>query len=86
MAEYVFRPIGMSLVRLLGCEDNVLRIAGVDILDGTPLLDIKPYIPQLNPVGEVGVGWLTGRPAGFATARVAAETGQPTPTPAPPAP
>ena len=35
-------PIGLSLVRLVHCDSNVLRIAGVDMLDGTPVLDIKP--------------------------------------------
>jgi tRNA (adenine37-N6)-methyltransferase len=65
-------PIGLSLVRLVGRDGNVLRIAGVDMLDGTPVLDIKPYIPHLNPVGEVRIGWLTGRTDGFATARASA--------------
>lgn len=72
-------PIGLSLVRLLRRDGNVLRIAGVDILDGTPLLDIKPYIPQLNPKDDVRVGWLTGRTDGFAsvhaTAALGGETG-----------
>ena len=63
-------PIGLSLVRLVRRDGNVLHIAGVDILDGTPVLDIKPYIPQLNPVGDVCIGWLTGRTDGFATAHV----------------
>ena len=61
-------PIGLSLVRLVRRDGNVLHIAGVDILDGTPVLDIKPYIPQLSPVGDVCIGWLTGRTDGFATA------------------
>jgi tRNA-Thr(GGU) m(6)t(6)A37 methyltransferase TsaA len=62
-------PIGLSLVRLKGCEGSTLHIDGVDILDGTPVLDIKPYIPQLNPTGEVRIGWLAGRTRGFVTAR-----------------
>lgn len=66
-------PIGLSLVRLVGCEGNVLHITGVDLLDGTPLLDIKPYIPQLNPMGNVAIGWLTGRTEGFATVRAPAK-------------
>jgi tRNA-Thr(GGU) m(6)t(6)A37 methyltransferase TsaA len=69
-------PIGLSLVRLLRREGNVLRIAGVDVLDGTPLLDIKPYIPQLNPTGDIRVGWLTGRTEGFAGAVVTAGSGE----------
>ena len=62
-------PIGLSLVRLLRRDGNVLRIAGIDLLDGTPLLDIKPYIPQLNPKDDVRIGWLNGRTDGFTNAR-----------------
>lgn len=65
-------PIGLSLVQLLRRDGNVLHIAGIDVLDGTPLLDIKPYIPQLNPVADVSIGWLTGRTEGFAAARTSA--------------
>ncbi len=51
-------PIGLSIVRLLGIEDNVLEIQGVDILDGTPLLDIKPYVPKFDSVKTLSTGWL----------------------------
>ena len=51
-------PIGLSVVRLLRIEGNRLFIRGVDILDGTPLLDIKPYVPQFNVGGDVRIGWL----------------------------
>ena len=51
-------PIGMSVVRLMRVEGNRLFVRGVDILDGTPLLDIKPYVPQFNAGGEVRIGWL----------------------------
>lgn len=54
-------PIGISLVRLLGVEGNVLQISDVDILDGTPLLDIKPYVPQFDAASDVRIGWLAGR-------------------------
>lgn len=54
-------PIGLSLVRLVGRGGRVLRIEGVDMLDGTPVLDIKPYIPSLEPTGGVRVGWLEGK-------------------------
>jgi len=50
-------PIGMSIVRLLAVEGSMLQIAGVDIINGTPLLDIKPYMPVLNPSGEIRTGW-----------------------------
>lgn len=50
--------IGLSVVRLLGRERNVLRIRGVDILDGTPLLDIKPYVPAFDAFPISKAGWL----------------------------
>jgi len=50
-------PIGMSIVRLLGVEGCVLRIGAVDIVDGTPLLDIKPYIPDFDVRTNVRAGW-----------------------------
>jgi tRNA-Thr(GGU) m(6)t(6)A37 methyltransferase TsaA len=51
-------PIGLSVVRLLGRVGNVLHIADVDIVDGTPLLDIKPFIPQFDVAHDVRIGWL----------------------------
>jgi tRNA-Thr(GGU) m(6)t(6)A37 methyltransferase TsaA len=53
-------PIGLSVVKLLGVDGNVLKIEDVDILDGTPLLDIKPYVPHFEPTGVDRIGWLTG--------------------------
>ena len=52
--------IGLSIVRLLAIEGATLRIQDVDIIDGTPLLDIKPYVPQFDSRGPDGVriGWL----------------------------
>ncbi len=41
--------IGMSIVKFIKVEENKLEIQGVDMLDGTPVLDIKPYSPELNP-------------------------------------
>lgn len=49
--------IGMSLVRLLGVRDNVLEIDGADMLDNTPLIDIKPYIGRFSPKEAVRSGW-----------------------------
>ncbi len=51
-------PIGLSVVRLDKIEDGVLRIRNVDILDGTPLLDIKPFVPEFDAPGKVRAGWL----------------------------
>jgi len=51
-------PLGLSVVRLCGVEGNVLRVENVDVLDGTPLLDIKPYVPEFDAQEEVRAGWL----------------------------
>ncbi len=51
-------PIGVSVVRLLRREGWILHVAGVDVLDGTPLLDIKPHVPDFAPGGPIRTGWL----------------------------
>ena len=51
-------PIGLSVVRLLRIEENTLHIEDVDMLDGTPLLDIKPYVPAFDEHPTAHVGWL----------------------------
>ena len=50
-------PIGLSVVRLYGLRDDILDIGEVDMLDGTPLLDIKPYVPQFDIKEQVENGW-----------------------------
>jgi tRNA-Thr(GGU) m(6)t(6)A37 methyltransferase TsaA len=50
--------IGMSCVRLLSIEGCILHLSGVDILDDTPLLDIKPYVPQYDNYPVQRCGWL----------------------------
>ena len=52
-------PIGISTVRLLKREGNILHVENVDIVDLSPLLDIKPYVPQFGD--EVKIGWLENR-------------------------
>lgn len=52
-------PIGLSIVRLVGLQGYRMEIENVDILDGTPLLDIKPYAPAFDRVDGVRSGWLT---------------------------
>ena len=54
-------PIGLSNVRLLGIDGHRLRIKGVDVLDGTPLLDIKPYVPEFDAFKARRLGWLRRR-------------------------
>lgn len=51
-------PIGLSVVRLLGIQGNVLSIEGVDLLDETPVLDIKPYVGEFDQLTEFRSGWL----------------------------
>ncbi|MGH6726417.1 MAG: tRNA (N6-threonylcarbamoyladenosine(37)-N6)-methyltransferase TrmO [Pseudolabrys sp.] len=50
-------PIAMSVVKLLGVEGRTLTVVGLDCLDGTPLLDIKPYFASTDSVPEATVGW-----------------------------
>ena len=54
-------PLGMSTVRLVTRMGNVLTIEGVDVLDGTPLLDLKPYIPDFDMQKDVRAGWYETR-------------------------
>jgi tRNA-Thr(GGU) m(6)t(6)A37 methyltransferase TsaA len=51
-------PIGLSVVKLRKIEGNTLYIENVDILDGTPLLDIKPYVPEFDQYPADRIGWL----------------------------
>jgi tRNA-Thr(GGU) m(6)t(6)A37 methyltransferase TsaA len=50
--------IGISVVRLLEVSDNTLAVEGLDIVDGTPLLDIKPYVPEFDAYECQRIGWL----------------------------
>ncbi len=58
--RYPRRPnqIGLSVVKLERRKGNVLFIKGIDVLDGTPLLDIKPYVPHFGSKEKVRIGWL----------------------------
>ena len=51
-------PIGISVVQLDKIENGVLHIQNVDIMDGTPLLDIKPYVPEFDSPQNIRTGWL----------------------------
>ena len=50
--------IGISTVELIGREGNFLRVSGIDVLNGTPLLDIKPYVPKIDDRPGARSGWL----------------------------
>ena len=54
-------PIGISIVKLIKIEKNKLYVEDIDIVDGTPLLDIKPYVPEFDYRPKVRIGWLEKR-------------------------
>ena len=51
-------PIGISIVRLVKIEKNILHVQDLDIIDGTPLLDIKPYVGEFDAKEVDKIGWL----------------------------
>ena len=53
--------LGVSVVRLLERDGNTLRVGEIDVFDGTPLLDIKPYVPKFDERKNVKIGWLEGK-------------------------
>ena len=62
-------PIGISVVRLVNVQENILHILDVDIVDGTPLLDIKPYVPTFDIRAVTKIGWLEGKVDKLTTVR-----------------
>jgi len=54
-------PVGICIVRLLSREGRLLKVKGLDAIDGSPVLDIKPYLPDLDAASEAKLGWLEGR-------------------------
>jgi len=51
-------PIGLSLIQLLEVTGQTIRFAGVDLLDGTPVIDLKPYVARFDrPPGDPRCGW-----------------------------
>ncbi len=53
--------LGLSVVRLLERKGNILRIREIDVLDGSPLIDIKPYVPRFDARANCRIGWLEGK-------------------------
>jgi len=53
--------IGLSIVKLLRREGNVLHVSGIDVLNGTPLLDIKPYVTRFDCFPKASEGWFAGK-------------------------
>ncbi|HDD40007.1 MAG TPA: SAM-dependent methyltransferase, partial [Nitrososphaeria archaeon] len=54
-------PIGISVVRLVKIDGNHVFVRNLDVIDGTPLLDIKPYVPEFDVFDVERVGWLEKR-------------------------
>lgn len=54
-------PIGFSIASLVGIKGSTIHIKGVDMIDGTPLIDIKPYIPESDSLSNAEIGWLKGK-------------------------
>ena len=54
-------PIGLSILELLEIVDNKIEVKNVDILDNTPILDIKPYVSYFDNVETTKIGWLRGK-------------------------
>ena len=50
-------PLGLSLVELVRVENDSIIVAGADLVDGTPILDIKPYLPEVESIPDARVGW-----------------------------
>jgi tRNA (Thr-GGU) A37 N-methylase len=54
-------PIGMTIVKLISINGCMITITGVDMLDNTPLLDIKPYLPRVDAFSDARIGWFEGK-------------------------
>jgi tRNA-Thr(GGU) m(6)t(6)A37 methyltransferase TsaA len=55
--------IGLSVARLVGIEGATLHVSRIDLLDGTPVLDLKPYVPEFDAVQAERIGWFEGKAA-----------------------
>jgi tRNA-Thr(GGU) m(6)t(6)A37 methyltransferase TsaA len=62
-------PIGLSIFRLLRIEDARVYVRDVDAVDGSPILDLKPYVPAFDAPAAERIGWFAGRLDTLATAR-----------------
>jgi tRNA (adenine37-N6)-methyltransferase len=72
-------PIGLSAVRLLGVVGRTLQVEGLDVLDNTPLLDIKPYVPAFDAFEAKRIGWCAQARDFSTTADGRFETGETAP-------
>jgi tRNA-Thr(GGU) m(6)t(6)A37 methyltransferase TsaA len=70
-------PIGLSSVQLVAISGPILHVDGLDILDNTPLLDIKPYVPAFDVFQATRIGWCADVQSGGTVADGRFETGRP---------
>lgn len=70
-------PIGLSVVALEHIEGEKLYLSAVDILDGTPLLDIKPFVPEFDQPEHARIGWLQGARGAASSAQSDSRLGGP---------
>jgi tRNA-Thr(GGU) m(6)t(6)A37 methyltransferase TsaA len=54
-------PVGLSVVPLVRRDANILHVRNIDVLDGTPLIDLKPYVPSFDTPQVTATGWLEGK-------------------------
>ncbi len=54
-------PLGLSILEVQGIKENLIHVKNVDILDNTPILDIKPYISEFDSIESYKIGWLKGK-------------------------
>ena len=54
-------PLGLSILEIVEIRENMINVSKVDILDKTPVLDLKPYISQIDNVETKKIGWLEGK-------------------------
>jgi tRNA-Thr(GGU) m(6)t(6)A37 methyltransferase TsaA len=54
-------PIGLSVVRVLGIEGATIRVEGLDVVDGTPVLDLKPFVPEFDNRDPERIGWFADK-------------------------
>ena len=62
-------PIGLSVMQLVAVRDGKLELENVDVLHGTPVLDVKPYVPDFDVWSVDRIGWMDGKSSGVATHR-----------------
>ena len=54
-------PIGISILEIIEIRENMIHVSNVDMLDKTPILDLKPYVSQIDNIETKKIGWLEGK-------------------------